>query len=106
MESVRNLVATAILEWDPTLLWVSNVAVGGLDSCLRLFADSVRGFGHPWSSASGRDGLLRETAVGPETGQAQEVPNAFARMRQYGTLGLVWFEFRLGRRDLPPGLAH
>jgi mannan endo-1,4-beta-mannosidase len=36
--------------------------------------------------------LLSETAVGPNAGQALKIPNLFAGMRQYGTLGLVWFD--------------
>jgi mannan endo-1,4-beta-mannosidase len=36
--------------------------------------------------------LLSETAVGPEAGQAVKIPDLFAGMRQYGTLGLVWFD--------------
>jgi len=36
--------------------------------------------------------LLSETAVGPDTGQSAKIGNLFAGMRQYGTLGLVWFD--------------
>jgi hypothetical protein len=36
--------------------------------------------------------LVSETAVGPEAGQARKIPDLFAGMRQYGTLGLVWFD--------------
>jgi hypothetical protein len=36
--------------------------------------------------------LLSEVAVGPEAGQARKIPELFAGMRQYGTLGLVWFD--------------
>jgi mannan endo-1,4-beta-mannosidase len=36
--------------------------------------------------------LLSETAVGPEAGQAAKIPGLFAGVRQYGTLGLVWFD--------------
>ncbi|MGD0066683.1 MAG: glycosyl hydrolase [Streptosporangiaceae bacterium] len=36
--------------------------------------------------------LLSEVAVGPEAGQARKIPDLFAGMRQYGTLGLVWFD--------------
>jgi hypothetical protein len=36
--------------------------------------------------------LLSETAVGPSAGQAAKIPNLFAGMRHYGTLGLVWFD--------------
>jgi mannan endo-1,4-beta-mannosidase len=36
--------------------------------------------------------LLSETSVGPAAGQAAKIPGLFAGMRQYGTLGLVWFD--------------
>jgi len=36
--------------------------------------------------------LLSETAVGPAAGQAVKIGNLFAGMRQYQTLGLVWFD--------------
>jgi len=36
--------------------------------------------------------LLSETAVGPGAGQPTKIANLFAGMRQYGTLGLVWFD--------------
>lgn len=36
--------------------------------------------------------LLSETAVGPKAGTAVKIPNLFAGMREYDTLGLVWFD--------------
>ena len=36
--------------------------------------------------------LLSETAVGPQAGQAAKIPDLFTGMRQYGLLGLVWFD--------------
>jgi hypothetical protein len=36
--------------------------------------------------------LLSEAAVGPRAGQAAKIPDLFAGMRKYGTLGLVWFD--------------
>jgi mannan endo-1,4-beta-mannosidase len=36
--------------------------------------------------------LLSETAVGPTAGQAVKIPDLFRGMRQYKTLGLVWFD--------------
>jgi hypothetical protein len=36
--------------------------------------------------------LLSETAVGPVAGQAAKIGSLFAGMRQYQTLGLVWFD--------------
>ena len=41
---------------------------------------------------TGKPVLLSETAVGPAAGQAAKIPDLFAGMRQYGTLGLVWFD--------------
>jgi hypothetical protein len=36
--------------------------------------------------------LISETAAGPQAGPARAIPDLFAGMRQYGTLGLVWFD--------------
>jgi hypothetical protein len=36
--------------------------------------------------------LLSETAVGPLAGQPAKIGNLFAGMREYQTLGLVWFD--------------
>ena len=36
--------------------------------------------------------LLSETAVGPQAGQPAKIQGLFAGMRQYQTLGLVWFD--------------
>ena len=36
--------------------------------------------------------LLSETAAGPDAGQAAKIPDLFAGMHQYDTLGLVWFD--------------
>ena len=188
-ETVSGHGAATILQWDPTLASVSEIAAGGYDGYLRSFADSVRDFGHPvvigfghemnaywyswgyghlpaptfvaawrhivtlfrgqradnvtwlwtlqadeagtgpiaswWPGGQyvtwvGIDGyyyrpsetffsifgqtiaqlraftakpvLLSETAVGPEADQALRIPDLFAGMRHYGTLGLVWFD--------------
>jgi Glycosyl hydrolase family 26 len=188
-ETVRGHGAATILQWDPTLVSVSEIAAGGYDGYLRSFADSVRDFGHPvvigfghemnadwyswgyghvpastfvaawrhivtlfrgqgadnvtwlwtlqadeagtgpiaswWPGGQyvtwvGIDGyyyrpsdnffsifgktiaqvraftrlplLLSEVAVGPNAGQARKIPGLFAAMRQYSTLGLIWFD--------------
>jgi len=39
--------AITILQWDPSLASVSQIAAGGYDGYLRSFADSVHEFGHP-----------------------------------------------------------
>jgi hypothetical protein len=44
------------------------------------------------TSGTGQPFLLSETAVGPEAGQATKIPGLFAGVRQYGMLGLVWFD--------------
>jgi beta-mannanase len=36
--------------------------------------------------------LLSEAGVGPQAGQSTKIQNLFAGMRQYQTLGLVWFD--------------
>jgi Glycosyl hydrolase family 26 len=41
---------------------------------------------------AGKPLLLSETAAGPEAGQAAKIGDLFHGMRQYGTLGLVWFD--------------
>ncbi len=50
---------------------------------------------------TGKPILLAEASVGPAAGQAAKIPNLFAGMRQYGTLGLVWFD--IAQHD---GLYH
>jgi len=41
---------------------------------------------------TGKPLLLSETAVGPGAGQPAKIGDLFNGMRQYGTLGLVWFD--------------
>jgi Glycosyl hydrolase family 26 len=226
-QRIRRHGAVTIVQIDPTLASVPEIAAGHYDVYLRSYADSVRDFGHPvvigfghemnapwyswgyhhlppqtfvaawrhivtlfrsegadnvtwlwtinadrpgtgpikswWPGASyvtwvGIDGyyyrpsdtfatvfgttinqvqaftrkpvLLSETAVGPQAGQYAKITNLFAGMKQYNTLGLVWFDeaqhdgvyhqdwriednpaagaaFRLGARDeLMPVGAH
>ena len=45
--------------------------------------------------------LLSETAVGPAAGQVAKIADLFAGMRQYQTIGLVWFD--IAQHD---GLYH
>jgi hypothetical protein len=47
VETARSNGATTIVQWDPTLASVQKIALGGYDSYLRSFADSVRTFGRP-----------------------------------------------------------
>jgi mannan endo-1,4-beta-mannosidase len=41
---------------------------------------------------TGKPVLLSEAAAGPESGQPAKIGDLFAGMRQYDTLGLVWFD--------------
>jgi len=41
---------------------------------------------------TGKPILLSETAVGPRAGQFTKISDLFSGMRQYWTLGLVWFD--------------
>ena len=188
-ETARRHRAVTILQMDPTYASIPAVAGGDYDHYLRMFADSVRDFGHPvvigfghemnadwyswgyrhvpaptfvaawrhivslfrgqgadnvtwlwtinqdlsttgplasWWPGSryvtwvGIDGyyyrpsstfttvfgetiaqvraftrkpvLLSEAGVGPQAGQSAKIQNLFAGMRQYQTLGLVWFD--------------
>jgi len=188
-ETVHRRGAVTILQMDPTYASIPAIAGGGYDHYLRMFADSVRDFGHPvvigfghemnadwyswgyghvpaatfvaawrhivslfrsqgasnvtwlwtinqdlsstgpiasWWPGSryvtwvGIDGyyyrpsstfatvfgetiaqvraftrkplLLSETGVGPVAGQSVKIKGLFGGMRQYQTLGLVWFD--------------
>jgi Glycosyl hydrolase family 26 len=82
-----------IMSWWPGEQYVTWVGIDGYyyrpsDTFASVFGKTiaqVRAF-------TGAPVLLSETAVGPEAGQAAKIPNLFAGMRQYGTLGLVWFD--------------
>ena len=50
---------------------------------------------------TGKPILLSEASVGPAAGQPAKIPGLFAGMREYGTLGLVWFD--IAQND---GLYH
>ena len=82
-----------IASWWPGAQYVTWVGIDGYyyrpsDTFASVFGKTiaqVRMF-------TGQPVLLSETAVGPEAGQAAKIPGLFAGMRQYGTLGLVWFD--------------
>ena len=82
-----------IASWWPGAKYVTWVGIDGYyyrpsDTFASVFGKTiaqVRMF-------TGQPVLLSETAVGPEAGQAAKIPGLFAGMRQYGTLGLVWFD--------------
>jgi beta-mannanase len=82
-----------IQDWWPGAGYVTWVGIDGYyyrpsDTFASIFGktiDQVRAF-------TGKPVLLSETAVGPRAGQFIGIENLFAGMRQYQTLGLVWFD--------------
>ena len=82
-----------IASWWPGARYVSWVGIDGYyyrpsDNFASVFGDTiaqVRAF-------TRKPVLLSETAVGPRAGQPAKITNLFAGMRQYKTLGLVWFD--------------
>jgi mannan endo-1,4-beta-mannosidase len=85
-------VTSPIASWWPGERYVSWVGIDGYyytrsDTFARVFVktiDQVR-------ALTDKPVLLSETAVGPRVGQLG-ILNLFAGMRQYNTLGLVWFD--------------
>jgi mannan endo-1,4-beta-mannosidase len=86
-------------DWWPGTSYVDWVGIDGYytkpsDTFAKLFGktiDQVRQF-------TDKPLLLSETAVGPQAGQALKIPDLFAGMRKYKTLGLVWFDKANGTR--------
>jgi mannan endo-1,4-beta-mannosidase len=84
-----------IAKWWPGAQYVTWVGIDGFyyrqsDTFATVFGqtiDQVRTF-------TSKPVLLSETAVGPKTGQFAKIGNLFSGMRQYHTLGLVWFDVR------------
>lgn len=82
-----------IASWWPGAQYVTWVGIDGYyyrpsDTFASVFGKTiaqVRGF-------TTLPVLLSESAVGPEAGQSQKIPDLFAGMRHYGTLGLMWFD--------------
>jgi mannan endo-1,4-beta-mannosidase len=82
-----------IASWWPGAKYVTWVGIDGYyyrpsDTFASVFGKTivqVRGI-------TNKPVLLSETAVGPEAGQAAKIPGLFAGVRQYQTLGLVWFD--------------
>jgi hypothetical protein len=82
-----------IASWWPGAKYVTWVGIDGYyyypsETFFSIFGKTiaqVRAF-------TGLPVLLSEVAVGPDAGQARKIPDLFAGMRQYGTLGLVWFD--------------
>ena len=82
-----------ISAWWPGASYVTWVGIDGYyvrpsDTFRNVFGrtiDEVR-------ALTAKPVLLSETAVGPEAGQFIKIGDLFAGMRQYKTLGLVWFD--------------
>ena len=82
-----------IASWWPGEKYVTWIGIDGYyyrphETFFTIFGKTiaeVRAF-------TGKPVLLSETAVGPVSGQAAKIPDLFAGMRHYGTLGLVWFD--------------
>ena len=82
-----------IASWWPGAQYVTWVGIDGYyyrpsETFFSIFGKTiaqVRAF-------TGLPVLLSEVAVGPDAGQVRKIPDLFAGMRQYGTLGLVWFD--------------
>ncbi len=82
-----------IVSWWPGAKYVTWVGIDGYyyypsETFFSVFGQTiaqVRAF-------TGLPVLLSEVAVGPDAGQARKIPDLFAGMHQYGTLGLVWFD--------------
>jgi mannan endo-1,4-beta-mannosidase len=82
-----------IASWWPGAQYVNWVGIDGYyyrpsDNFASIFGttiEQVREF-------TNKPILLSETAIAPDVGQALKIPNLFAGIRQYATLGLVWFD--------------
>jgi mannan endo-1,4-beta-mannosidase len=82
-----------VASWWPGAGYVTWVGIDGYyyrpsDTFASVFGKTI---GQVRSFAD-KPVLLSETAVGPEADQALKIPGLFAGMRQYKTLGLVWFD--------------
>jgi mannan endo-1,4-beta-mannosidase len=82
-----------VASWWPGAQYVSWVGIDGYyyrpsDTFASIFGETlaqVRAF-------TSQPVLLSETAVGPDAGEAVKIPDLFNGMREYGMLGLVWFD--------------
>jgi mannan endo-1,4-beta-mannosidase len=82
-----------IASWWPGVQYVTWVGIDGYyyrpsDTFFSIFGRTiaqVRAF-------TTKPVLLSETAVGPDAGQSAKIVDLFNGMRQYDTLGLVWFD--------------
>jgi mannan endo-1,4-beta-mannosidase len=89
-----------IVSWWPGARYVTWVGIDGYyytsgDNFANVFGPTLTQV----RQITDKPVLLSETAVGPGAGQSGKIANLFAGMRQYGTLGLVWFD--IAQRDGP-----
>jgi mannan endo-1,4-beta-mannosidase len=82
-----------IASWWPGSQYVTWVGIDGYyyrpsDTFTSVFGKTITQV----RILTGKPVLLSETAAGPESGQPAKIRDLFAGMRQYGTLGLVWFD--------------
>jgi len=82
-----------IAEWWPGAGYVTWVGIDGYyyrpsDTFASVFGKTIAGV----RQFTDKPVLLSETAVGPQAGQAEKIPGLFAGVREYQTLGLVWFD--------------
>jgi len=82
-----------IASWWPGAQYVTWVGIDGYyyrpsDTFASVFGKTIAAV----RAITGKPVLLSETAVGPGAGQAAKIGDLFAGMRQYQTLGLVWFD--------------
>ena len=82
-----------IASWWPGSPYVTWVGVDGYyyrpsDTFSSVFGKTITQV----RILTGKPVLLSETAAGPQAGQSAKIGDLFAGMRQYGTLGLVWFD--------------
>jgi hypothetical protein len=82
-----------ILSWWPGAKYVTWIGIDGYyygpsETFFSIFGKTIAEV----RTFTGQPVLLSEVAVGPKAGQARKIPDLFAGMRRYGTLGLVWFD--------------
>jgi hypothetical protein len=82
-----------IASWWPGAKYVTWVGIDGYyfrrsDTFASVFGSTI----HQVRDLTGKPILLSETAVGPRAGQFTKISDLFSEMRQYRTLGLVWFD--------------
>jgi mannan endo-1,4-beta-mannosidase len=82
-----------IASWWPGAKYVTWVGIDGYyfrpaDTFASVFGRTIGEV----RALTGKPILLSETAVGPKAGQFTKINDLFSGMRQYRTLGLVWFD--------------